>query len=69
VVVRDAQAGDLLSMDRYDLMRSGLQDAQPVHSDLVPINESPRLPALPGTVPAVAPQARPAAAVFNSSPH
>jgi general secretion pathway protein D len=59
VVVRDAQTGDRLSMDRYDLMRSGLQDAQPVHSDLVPINEAPLLPALPGTLPAVAP--RPAA--------
>ena len=67
VVVRDAQSSDRLSMDRYDLMRSGLQDAQPVHSNLVPINEAPLLPALPGTLPAVAPQARPAAATVNPS--
>mgnify|MGYP000252816713 CR=1 FL=1 len=66
VVVRDAQSSDRLSMDRYDLMRSGLQDAQPIHSNLVPINEAPLLPALPGTLPAVAP-ARPAAATFNPS--
>lgn len=67
VVVRDAQSSDRLSMDRYDLMRSGLQDAQPVHSDLVPINGAPLLPALPGTQPAAAPQVRPAAATVNPS--
>ncbi len=53
VVVRDAQASDRLSMDRYDLMRSGLKDAQPAPSLLVPINESPVLPALPGSQPAL----------------
>ncbi|NDP39207.1 MAG: type II secretion system protein GspD, partial [Rhodoferax sp.] len=53
VVVRDAQASDQLSMDRYDLMRSGLSAAQPVPSQLVPINEAPQLPALPGTQPAI----------------
>lgn len=53
VVVRDAQASDQLSMDRYDLMRSGLNAAQPVPSQLVPINEAPQLPALPGTQPAI----------------
>jgi general secretion pathway protein D len=46
VVVRDAQATDKLSMDRYDLMRSGMKDAQPVPSQLVPINEAPLLPEL-----------------------
>ncbi|MDD2881187.1 MAG: type II secretion system secretin GspD [Rhodoferax sp.] len=45
VVVRDARATDKLSMDRYDLMRSGMQDAQPEPSRLVPINEAPVLPA------------------------
>ena len=50
VVVRDVRSTDKLSMDRYDLMRSGMQDAQPVPSSLVPINEAPVLPA---------PQARP----------
>jgi len=47
VVVRDAQATDNLSLNRYDLMRSGLQQAQPVPSSLVPINEGPVLPSLP----------------------
>ncbi len=55
VVVRDAQATGQLSLDRYDLMRGGLQAAQPVPSDLVPINEAPLLPpapvkAVPGSV-------------------
>ena len=47
VVVRDAQATDQLSLDRYDLMRTGLQAAQPVESKLVPINEAPLLPPAP----------------------
>jgi general secretion pathway protein D len=47
VVVRDAQATDQLSLDRYDLMRAGLQAAQPVPSSLVPINEAPLLPPAP----------------------
>jgi len=47
VVVRDARATDKLSMDRYDLMRSGMQDAQPAPSSLVPINEAPVLSAPP----------------------
>ena len=51
-VVRDAAATDRLSLDRYDLMRAGLKDAQPLPSMLVPINESARLPAAPGSTPA-----------------
>lgn len=47
VVVRDAKDSDRLSLDRYDLMRSGLKDNQPVPSSLVPINESPILPPPP----------------------
>ncbi|OGB53994.1 MAG: type II secretion system protein GspD [Burkholderiales bacterium RIFOXYD12_FULL_59_19] len=47
VVVRDAQATDRLSMDRYDLMRAGLEAAQPAPSRLVPINEAPQLPPAP----------------------
>lgn len=47
VVVRDAQATERLSVDRYELMRSGLKEAQPIPSQLVPINEAPLLPALP----------------------
>ena len=60
VVVRDAQASDRLSMDRYDLMRSGMQAAQPVPSQLVPINQGPLLPALPGSQPAIIPIVPPA---------
>jgi general secretion pathway protein D len=45
VVVRDARATDKLSLDRYDLMRAGMQDAQPAPSTLLPINEAATLPA------------------------
>jgi general secretion pathway protein D len=47
VVVRDARDSERLSLDRYDLMMSGLKDNQPVPSSLVPVNESPTLPAPP----------------------
>ncbi len=47
VVVRDAQDTDQLSLDRYDLMRAGLQKAQPTPSMLLPINEAPLLPPAP----------------------
>ena len=50
VVVRDAAATDRLSLDRYDLMRAGVKDAQPTPNDMVPINEGPQLPAI--TLPA-----------------
>ena len=52
VVVRDAAASDALSLDRYELMRSTQQRAQPQNSSVVPINEAPVLPA---AVPAAAP--------------
>ncbi len=45
VVVRDAQSSERLSMDRYDLMRSGMKEAQPAPSQLVPINEAAQLSA------------------------
>jgi general secretion pathway protein D len=47
VVVRDARDTERLSLDRYELMRSGLKDNQPLPSTLVPVNESPTLPAPP----------------------
>ena len=57
VVVRDASATDALTMDRYDLMRTKQQNAQPVNSVAVPVNEGPVLPQPlvrpPGTAPAV----------------
>ena len=45
-VLRDAQATQQLSLDRYDQIRAGQQDAQPQSSVLVPINEAPVLPAI-----------------------
>ena len=61
VVVRDSQTSDRLSMDRYELMRSGLQAAQPAPSSLAPINEAPLLPALPSArpTPIAAPKTQP----------
>jgi general secretion pathway protein D len=68
VVVRDAAATNALSMDRYDLMRTNQQQTQPVNSALVPVNESPVLPAMPG-MPAMAPVAAPAAQqLFQQTP-
>ena len=46
VVVRDGASTDNLSMDRYEMMRSTLKDAQPPANVMVPIN-SPRLPFQP----------------------
>ena len=57
VVVRDTSSSDALSVDRYDLMRSTQQAAQPEPSVMVPVNEAPLLPELnprpPGTAPAI----------------
>ncbi len=53
VVVRDAAATDRLSMDRYELMRSGQKEVQPAPSLMLPINEAALLPPLPGSVPAM----------------
>jgi general secretion pathway protein D len=44
VVVRDGAATEQLSIDRYDLMRSGQQTAQPSFNLAVPINAAPILP-------------------------
>ncbi len=57
VVIRDAQAASQVSLDRYDLMRVGQQNAQPQPSSVVPVNEAPVLPQVQqarpaGTVPA-----------------
>jgi len=46
VVVRDAAATDRLSLDRYEQMRMGLNDAQPTPSEVMPVNESVTLPEL-----------------------
>jgi general secretion pathway protein D len=44
VVVRDGAAAEQLSLDRYDLMRSGQKAAQPSYNFAVPVNESAVLP-------------------------
>ena len=44
VVVRDGAATEQLSLDRYDLMRSGQQAAQPPLNIVLPINDSAMLP-------------------------
>jgi general secretion pathway protein D len=59
VVIRDAVQSDMLSLDRYELMRGKQEGAQPPSSITVPINASPVLPAV--TRPEPAPQAPSAA--------
>ncbi len=54
VVVRDAVQSDVLSLDRYDLMRGMQEAAQPPSSVVVPINAAPMFPPLP-PLPAAAP--------------
>jgi len=71
VVLREAAQAERLSLDRYDLMQSGLQGNRPPASTVVPVNEVPLLPAtpqlkLPGaTAPAAA---VPASAVAPAKP-
>ena len=61
VVVRDAQATDRLTMDRYELMKAGVREVQPTPSSILPINSVPQMPALPMAQPAPVPGAAPAA--------
>ena len=44
VVVRDSASTERLSLDRYEQMRTGMQNAQPVPDAKVPVNEGPTLP-------------------------
>jgi len=46
-------------MDRYDLMRSQQQHTQPPSSTMIPVNESPVLPAPPPAKTVVEPAAAP----------
>jgi general secretion pathway protein D len=46
VVVRDAQATQALSQDRYELMRSGQQAAQPAPKPMLDVGDAPVLPPL-----------------------
>ena len=44
LVVRDAASTESLSLDRYDMMRTGQADAQPPASKVLSINDGPVLP-------------------------
>ncbi len=44
VVVRDSAATERLSLDRYEQMRSGMKEAQPVPDAKLPVSEAPVLP-------------------------
>ena len=52
VVVRDAISTEAFSTDRYEMMRGAQQQAQPLPSVMVPINEAPVLPLAPVAKPA-----------------
>lgn len=66
VVIRDGQTASALTLDRYEAIRAQQQAGQPAQRTLMPINESPVLPALPAKgqalpaagVPLVAPPAK-----------
>ena len=60
VVMRDGQATDRLSMDRYELMKAGIKEVQPAPSSILPINTVPQLPALPMVSPSPPPALAPA---------
>ena len=47
VVIRDANASDVLSNTRYDQMRGYQQDSKPLHSSVMPINDVAVLPDAP----------------------
>jgi general secretion pathway protein D len=44
VVVRDSAGTERLSLDRYEQMRAGMQEAQPVPDTKLPVSEAPVLP-------------------------
>ena len=72
VVVRDGASTSALSMDRYDFMRTNQQQAQPINSSLVPVNDSPVLPALspgqPSTASSAPIEPAPTQQIFQSTP-
>ena len=55
VVMRDAQAANALTVDRYEAIRARQQDAQPAPSKVLKINDAPQLPPMPGSAPAIDP--------------
>jgi general secretion pathway protein D len=55
IVMRDADAANRFSADRYDQIRGQQQTTQPTPSAILPINESPVLPPRPGASAPLAP--------------
>ncbi|HVE51991.1 MAG TPA: type II secretion system protein GspD, partial [Ramlibacter sp.] len=53
VVIRDTTQTEALSIDRYDLMRTKQQNAQPAASSLAPVNDAPILPEVTRPAPPV----------------
>jgi general secretion pathway protein D len=63
VVIRDATQNELLSLDRYELMRGKQIDAQPTNSIVTPVNGAAVMPPLQAPLPAVVPPQSPASGV------
>jgi general secretion pathway protein D len=63
VVIRDAAQNELLSLDRYELMRGKQIEAQPTPSIVTPVNNSVIMPPLQVPAPAVVPPQTPASGV------
>jgi len=55
IVMRDADATNKFSVDRYDEMRGRQKEAQPEPSIVTPINQAPVAPPMPAPVPPQAP--------------
>ncbi len=68
VIMRDGEVSNTLSLDRYDMIRSRQQAAQPRPSVLLPINESPVLPPLPALEESTQPLAVPPSSPGAASP-
>ncbi|MEO8279148.1 MAG: type II secretion system secretin GspD [Ideonella sp.] len=62
IIMRDGEAADRISLDRYDKIRAFQEDNQPKESPLLPIKSSPVLP------PAVSTEAAPVAAPLRATP-
>jgi len=59
IVMRDADAANRLSLDRYEQIRGQQQGSQPANSVVLPINEAPVLPAMPDRRAPLAPPSPP----------
>jgi general secretion pathway protein D len=51
VVLRDAPAGDRLSLDRYEQIRAQQKEAQPAAHPMLPLQDSPVLPPIQAPAP------------------